>query len=144
MAGELTPRGRTSSTAWQQDAAAPTADAAAEEQAPQAPAANGHATALENCTNPGMQVWEANSTAWSLESAAKAHLRRHYASRPSRNPEQGSNGSPSRLPKTATAESDPGAAPAAACKASGHIVLPDLSFMLSDRLMLPSKAPRSQ
>ena len=84
-AGELTPRGRSSSTARPQ-AAVPNADDEAEEQAPQPQAPNGHAAAAENGRNPSMHVWEANSTAWSLESAAKAHLGRHYASKAQQEP----------------------------------------------------------
>lgn len=120
----------------------PNADDEAEEQAPQPQAPNGHAAAAENGRNPSMHVWEANSTAWSLESAAKAHLGRHYASKPSRSLERSSSKSPSRFGRTAMAASVPGAAPAVTRKASGHIVLPDLSFMLSDRLMLPNTGSR--
>jgi hypothetical protein len=88
-----------------------------------------------------MHVWEANSTAWSLESAAKAQLSRHYSVRSSaRGPGRSSSGSPSRLARTSLAEAQP-AAPPPARKGSGHIVLPDLSFMLSDKLVLPGKQP---
>ena len=77
------------------------------------------------------------SAAWPQGSAAKAHLIRRSSPKAGSGMERrGSAGSPSRLSRSSFSIEENGGP---GVQAPGQVVLPDLSFMLADTLVLPQK-----